>query len=691
MSQEATGSNRLARESSPYLRQHASNPVDWYPWGEEALARAREEDLPILLSIGYSACHWCHVMERESFADPATAEQMNANFVCIKVDREERPDVDALYMQAVQQMMGHGGWPLTVFLTPRGEPFFGGTYYPPEPRHGMPSFRQLLQGVRRAFDERPDEVARSAAELREALDAAARTGSGAGAMDPRLPERAEAAVLARADRRHGGFGGAPKFPQPLVLEFLLRRWAGGGSPAALETVVHNLRAMASGGLRDHLAGGFHRYSVDAYWRVPHFEKMLYDNAQLARVYALAHHATGDAELREVAEETLAYVLAYMTDPAGGFHAAEDADSEGEEGRFYLWSVAEVEEILGAEAPLFRAAYGVRPEGDLDGLTVLHRARSAGQLAAEGHGSEKDVAERLAAARRRLLEVRERRERPARDGKVIAAWNGMMIRALADAAWTLDEPAHAHAAARAADFVLDGLFVNGRLHRIHMDGRPSIPGFLEDHAHLGLGLLALYRATFELRWAVEARRLAELILAHFWDEEAGLLYDTAAGETELVVRPRDLFDAATPAGGSAAAELLLTLASLTGESRFERVATRVLASVAELAERAPLGLAAALSAAERLHAGGHELVVVGDPQEAGVRELLRAAGEAYRPALVVAVHPDPEGAAAEALPLLAGRTRRGGLPTAYLCRRHACEEPVTEPAALRRQLGSLRAG
>jgi uncharacterized protein YyaL (SSP411 family) len=680
--------NRLAAETSPYLLQHQDNPVDWYPWGSEALERARTEDRPILLSVGYSACHWCHVMEHESFEDEETARLMNERFVNIKVDREERPDVDSLYMSAVQQMTGHGGWPMTVFLTPEGVPFYGGTYFPPEPRHGLPSFRQVLEGVSDAYTERRDEVEKNAAELRRALQQSTALQPPAASLDVSILDRASQTLAGRFDARHGGFGGAPKFPQPMILEFLLRQWARTGDEEALQMVEHTLRKMAGGGMYDQLGGGFHRYSVDARWLVPHFEKMLYDNALLARAYLHAYQATGDAAYRRVVEEVLLYVQREMTSPEGGFYSSQDADSEGEEGKFYVWTPEEVDDLLGPEdGPLFRRYYDVTEAGNFEGENILHADRSDREIAAETGVSAEHLERVLARGRTVLYEARSQRIWPGRDDKVLTAWNAMMLRTFAEAAALLGREEYRDAAVRNAEFLLRALRRDGRLLRTYKDGAAKIDAFLEDHALLVDALLALYETTFDPRWVREARSLADAMLERFWDEEEGVFYDAPAG-SELVVRPRDLYDNATPSGTSAATGALLRLAVLAGEPRYERVATRVLRGMGGVLEKFPSAFGHLLGALDFHLATPQEVAIVGSADEPETQALLGAVRRRFRPNTVLALREPSAGEeAAETVPLLAERTQVEGRATAYVCQRFACRRPVTEPEALEEELGT----
>jgi uncharacterized protein len=678
--------NRLADETSPYLLQHRDNPVDWYPWGAEAMERARAEDRPILLSVGYSACHWCHVMAHESFEDAATAALMNELYVNVKVDREERPDVDSVYMTAVQQMTQHGGWPMTVFLTPDGAPFYGGTYFPPEPRHGMPSFREVLSAVHQAYRERRDDVERSAAELRDVLQRGSLAKPVPGTLDTVLLDRAFRALAGRYDARNGGFGGAPKFPQPMLLDFVLRHWRRTGDAQALRMVEQTLRRMAAGGMYDHLGGGFARYSVDARWLVPHFEKMLYDNALLARAYLHGWLATGHEPYRRVVEETLGYVLREMTSPEGAFYSAQDADSEGVEGKFYVWTVAEVDALLGAEeGPLFRRYYDVTEAGNWEGHSILHAERPIADVAREAGVTEERLHDVVQRGRDVLYSARSKRVWPGRDDKVLTAWNAMMVQTLAEAGRATGRAEWISAAGRAADFLLAELRRDGRLLRTWKDGRAKIGAFLEDHALLADALVALYEATWEPRWLDEARLLADAMLERFWDEEEGAFYDTAADAEALVVRPRDLFDNATPSGNSVAVGVLLKLGRMLGEPRYATVGRRVLESLAEVMGRVPMGFGHLLCALDFELATPQEVAFVGAPGDPATDALTRVAARAYLPNTVLVLG---RGAGGEspAIPLLEGRGLVDGRPAAYVCERYACRRPVTEPDELARELG-----
>ena len=665
--------NRLAGETSPYLLQHAHNPVDWFPWGPDALARAKLLDRPIFLSIGYAACHWCHVMERESFEDETTAAYLNGRFVAVKVDREERPDLDQVYMGAVQAMTGQGGWPMSVFLTPEGRPFFGGTYYPDEPRHGMPSFRQVLEGVDRAWREQRSEVESAGQRLVEALVAQSRVAASPDAPTIATLEAATSAIEGSFDVVHGGWGRAPKFPQPMTIEYLLRRHAATGDARPLAIARRSLDAMADGGVRDQLGGGFHRYSTDAEWLVPHFEQMLYDNAQLARVYLHAWALTGDARYREVCEGVLGYMTRELRTSDGAFAASQDADTDGVEGATFVWSAEEVGEVLGDDAETFGRHYDVTLAGNWEGHTILRRITPPA-----GDRAESD----LAAMRARLLERRSRRPEPARDDKALAAWNGLAIGAFAEAGRLLGEPAWTDAAVGAADAIVRALVQpDGSVRRSWKDGRAVGQGVLEDHTHLADGLLALYESTWDERWFATARALMDRVLARFADP-AGGFFDTADDHERLVTRPKDPQDNAVPSGNAMAALVLLRLAAWTGEARYREAAERAIRTVTPFVTRYPTGFAQWLAAIDFALGDAVEVAVVGAPGDAGTNALLEPVTSGFRPNQVLAVSVEPD---ASAIPLLHGRTAIDGAPTAYLCRGFACRLPVTTPEALRAQL------
>ncbi|HEX4668568.1 MAG TPA: thioredoxin domain-containing protein [Solirubrobacterales bacterium] len=649
--------NRLAQETSPYLLQHRDNPVDWYPWGEEALGRAREEDRPILLSVGYSACHWCHVMERESFEDEATAAFMNENFVCIKVDREERPDVDAIYMEAVQAMSGQGGWPMTVFLDPEGVPFYGGTYFPPDESRGMPSFRMVMEAVVDAFERKREEIRERAAGTRARLGAI-------GLVEPN-PEPPEAAQLeeattrlrAAADRERGGFGGAPKFPPASALELLLAR-------GEREVVERTLDAMAAGGIYDQVGGGFARYSVDADWLVPHFEKMLYDNALLARAYLHGWQLFGHQRYRRVCEETLDWMLKEMRGPEGGFFSALDADSEGEEGRFYVWTPAQIRAVLGEAAEAVIEFYGVSERGNFEGANILHLAGGVGAPEPAG----------LAAARQALYEARAKRVWPGLDDKRLTSWNALAIAALAEAGAVLGRDDYLDAARQCADFVLGSLSDDaGQLLRTYKDGDARLKAYLEDHAFLLEALLTLYESSFEPRWFERAHSLADETIARFGDPERGGFFSTAADHEELIARRKEIGDHPIPSGNSSAALGLLRLAALTGERGYERQAEGVFALFAKTATEHPESFAHLLRALDFHLSPTKEVALVGDDLD----ELAAIVRADFRPHLVLAGGPEDSNHPS----LLSQRTLVEGRPAAYVCEHFACQQPVTSATEL----------
>jgi uncharacterized protein YyaL (SSP411 family) len=653
--------NRLAEETSPYLLQHKDNPVDWYPWGEDALALARERDRPILLSVGYSSCHWCHVMERESFEDPETADYMNRRFVNIKVDREERPDVDALYMEAVQSMTGHGGWPMTVFLDPDGVPFYGGTYFPPESRQGLPSFRMVMEAVIQAWEERREEIRSRAERTRQGLGAIGRIEPSTELLDRRLVDEAVNGLRARADLRHGGFGGAPKFPPASALDFLLGR-------GAAEIPQRTLDAMACGGIYDQIGGGFARYSVDSAWLVPHFEKMLYDNAQLARSYMRGWQMLGHERYRRVCEQTLDWALREMRGPEGGFYSALDADSEGEEGRFYVWTPAEIRAVLGDRAQSVIDYYGVTDEGNFEGRNILHVPG----------GPEAPRPEGLDQARRELYEARSRRVWPGLDEKRVTSWNALMISALAEAGAALGRPDYVEAAQECADFVLGELRDGrGRLLRTYKDGEARFNAYLEDHAFLLEGLLSLYQASFEVRWFEDARGIADSMIARFADAERGGFFTTSEDHEELVARRKDFGDHPIPSGNSSAALGLLRLAALTGEHDYERQAVGVLRLFHQVAVRNPDGFGHLLQALAFHLEPVREVALVGDD----LSPLAAVVRSAYRPNLVLAG--GPEGTAVPEL--MRDRPAVNEKPAAYVCENFTCRVPVTAPEELRAAL------
>jgi len=653
--------NRLAASTSPYLLQHQDNPVDWHQWGEEAFAEARERDVPVLLSVGYSACHWCHVMAHESFEDPDTAAVMNRLFVNVKVDREERPDVDSVYMEAVQAMTGHGGWPMTVWLTPLGQPFYSGTYFPNDDRHGMPSFGRVMEAVSDAWVNRRQEVLDQSKRLTEAISRAIPTPG-------ELPTEAALhdayqGIAGSFDPINGGFGGAPKFPQQPILEFLLRARSEPWAPRADDMLRITLNEMADGGIHDHLGGGFARYSVDNKWMVPHFEKMLYDNAQLARIYLWAGKELGDPRLLEVARSTLDYLLTDLRHPEGGFYSAEDADSEGVEGKFYVWTTAELNAVLGDEDGVEAARFfGATPHGNFEGVNILHRPT--------GETWDGDIE----SIRRRLLEVRSSRVRPGLDDKVVASWNGLAIRAFAEAAAALGEEHYLEVAAGTASFVVDGMVVDGLLRRSWRKGRAGGPGFLEDHAALAVGLFALYAASGDERWYLAAERLTMEIPKRFLDEQGGF-FDTATDGENLIKRPKTQADNPLPSGSALAAEALLTLSSFTGDPVPLDIAVGALHSAGLLMARYPSMVGHHLAVFHSLQKR-RELAIVGPEW----RALAAVYWEKFRPETALAVSSD----GSESIQLLEGRADPGQT-RAFLCRDHVCDLPTSDPDQLRDQL------
>ena len=680
--------NRLIDETSPYLLQHANNPVDWYPWGKEALSRARNEDKPILLSIGYSACHWCHVMERESFENDAIAELMNQHFINIKVDREERPDLDAVYMEAVQMLTGSGGWPMTVFLTPDCKPFYGGTYFPPVDRHNMPGFPRLLETVAQAYRNSHSEIQRVTGQLTEQMGRTANMPRGTGALDESILHHAYNQLATNFDYQNGGVGSAPKFPQAMTLEILLRYHAHGHNERARSMLDLTLEKMARGGIYDQIAGGFHRYSTDTYWLVPHFEKMLYDNALLARLYLHAWLATGRALYRRISEETLDYVLREMTGEHGGFFSATDADSEGEEGKFFVWSPSEIEAVLGSEdAALFNGFFGVSQRGNFEGKNILNISVRAADFAdREGIDLERllDIIRR---GKEALRVAREDREHPLLDDKALASWNGLMLRAFAEAGAALERQDYLDAAAKNAAFLLEEMRPEGRLLRSYREGQAKLPGFLEDYSFVADGLLSLYEATFERRWLDAAVELANEMISQFWDEPAGCFYDTGRDHEDLVVRPRDVFDNAQPCGGSVASDMLLRLSVVTGNDDYADKAITPLRALAELMGRAPAGTGRWLAALDFYLSTPKEVAVIGEQDNPATSALLREVNRRYLPNRVLVGASGEGTTASSGLPLLEGRGMVDGRPTAYVCENYACQLPVTDGESLAAQLAS----
>ena len=668
--------NRLSQETSPYLLQHAQNPVDWYAWSDEALQRARQEDKPILLSIGYSACHWCHVMERESFEDEATARLMNENFVNIKVDREERPDLDQIYMNAVQMMTHHGGWPMTVFLTPDAVPFYGGTYFPPQDRYNIPGFPRVLIGVAEAYREKKEEIQGTGDSLITELRRLSETGGSDHPIEPELLDAAYAGMIRNYDSVNGGFGGAPKFPPAMALEFLLRTYARTGNSDTLQMISHTCRKMANGGMYDQLGGGFHRYSTDSRWLVPHFEKMLYDNALLSRLYLHYFQVSGDEQARATVEGILDYVLREMTHPEGGFYSTQDADSEGHEGKFFVWDIHEIRDVLGETAAArFCDYYNITEAGNFEGKNIPNVTRTLEDVAVAHRISVGELQASLNESKRILFERRERRVKPDRDEKIITAWNGLMMASFAEAGIVLNRPDYTETARRNAQFVLSNLRQDGMLLRTWKDGQAKFNAYLEDYAFLAEGLLTLFETTGEFRWLTKSLALTVQMVAEFWDEEAGAFFFTGKSHENLIVRSKDFFDNATPSGNSVAAMALLRLAILDGKEEFRNLATATLREIADQVRRYPSGFGYALSAVDFLLSTPKEVAIVGN-NPFDIQPMLQEVWRRYLPNKVVAAS-----FGIESIPLLEGRTPINGLPTAYVCEHYTCQNPVTDVASL----------
>ncbi len=685
--------NRLADEISPYLLQHSTNPVDWYPWGEEALNAAKARDVPILLSIGYSACHWCHVMEKESFENPEIAEAMNAGFVNIKVDREERPDLDSIYMKAVQTMTGQGGWPLTAFLTPDGQPFYGGTYFPPQPRHGLPSFTQILEAIHSAYTEKKDAVLQNALEMQKLLEKGLLEetqkevpGRSKELAGQNLIGHSIAFLDSRFDAIHGGFGPAPKFPQPVVLDFALQNYSHNPDERTLQMVEQTLTKMARGGIQDHLGKGFHRYSVDSQWLVPHFEKMLYDNALLSRLYLHAFQVTSSHEFKRTAERTLDHIIQDMASPEGGFYSALDADSEGEEGTFYIWAKSEIREILGDTlAAPFEAYYGVSDTGNFEGKNVLHISQTSKDFAEKEGLQITEFEDQLERAKTLLFQARESREKPLRDDKILAGWNGMAIRSLAEAGGALDNPTYLDAGIKALEFVLSKMRRDDRLIHCYKDGKTSGYAFLEDYAAIGNASIAVYEATLDSRWLVETEWVTDKIIELFWDQEKRVFFDGPIDGETLVVRPRDIMDNATPSGNSLAVELLLKTSQLFGNELHREISEFVLDREAPLMAQFPSGFGRLLTVLDRSLQPRSTVAIFGDLKHMRTQELLKVLLSFYDPNRIVA-REDANQALNHKIPFLQdGQTSRTTHPGVQICNENSCRPLVSDPEALKKQL------
>jgi uncharacterized protein YyaL (SSP411 family) len=677
--------NRLRAESSPYLLQHQNNPVDWYPWGPEALARAKAEAKPIFLSIGYSACHWCHVMEHESFENEQIAADLNRLFVCIKVDREERPDLDQIYMNAVQLMTGRGGWPMSVFLTPELTPFFGGTYWPPTARMGMPGFLDVVRAVADAWQNRRDLAVQQAAEMTKHLQ---KIGNRAASEDPLeldLIEHAAAQLQQTFDPKDGGFGRAPKFPHSIDLQVLLRAWSRNRDPQLLHVVTHTLEKMANGGIYDHLAGGFARYSVDERWLVPHFEKMLYDNALLTTALLETYQATGNEFFARIARETCDYILGWMTDPAGGFHSTEDADSEGEEGKFYVWTPAEIAAVLGEErARVFCKVYDVTPQGNFEhGHSILNLPKPLPQLAKEIGIPQTDLERELEASRQELLHVREQRIRPGKDDKIIVSWNALMIDAFSKAAVVLNEPRYLQAAEKASLFLHEQLRdANGKLLHTWRHGRAKLSAYLDDYSYLANAWVSLYEANFDAVWLERASALADTLLKHFADPTGGF-YFTADDHEQLIIRNLDLHDSSVPSGNAMAATALLRLGKITGNQEYLQAAEQTLQMAIDIMQRSPMAAGQLLVALDLFLGPTSELVFIGDRTTPETKSLLADLRRRFLPRQVFVAHQNGESVPSVLQPLLEGKTTAGtSEPQLFVCQNFACQAPAVGEQAVR---------
>ena len=677
--------NHLINETSPYLLQHAHNPVDWYPWGEEAFAISREQNKPVLLSIGYSACHWCHVMAHESFEDEEIARLMNDNFVNIKVDREERPDLDQIYMNAVQMMTHHGGWPMTVFLTSDAIPFYGGTYFPPQDRYNMPGFPRVLISVAEAYKDRRSDIAQTSDQLLSELRRLSATSGSEQSIEKELLDAAFVGITRGYDPVNGGFGGAPKFPPAMTLEFLLRTFVRTGNADALEMVRTTTTKMAYGGMYDQLGGGFHRYSTDAKWLVPHFEKMLYDNALLSRVYLHYYQVSQDELARETTKGILDYVIREMTNDEGGFYSTQDADSEGHEGKFFVWDIAEIKSVLGEkEANFFCAAYDITDSGNFEGENIPNIKHSLKAVAEKAGVTLDELNASLSQSKRKLFEVREQRIKPDRDEKVITAWNGLMLASFAEAGVVLDRPDYLDIARKNARFILSKLQRDGFLLRTYKDGVAKFNAYLEDYAFLIEGLTTLFETSGEIEWLNAALSLTERMVEEFWDEDNAGFFFTGTSHEKLIVRSKDYFDNATPSGNSVAASVLLRLGILTDSEHFRNLAVSVFREVADSIRKYPSGFGYALSGLDFLLSTPKEVAIIA-AEQSSLNTFVRAAWDKYLPNKVVASVLSEDSAAIGSVVLLQNRNLVQGKTAAYVCQNYTCKEPVTEIAAFAEQL------
>jgi hypothetical protein len=690
---EKKHTNRLINETSPYLREHAHNPVDWYAWCDEAFEEARQQDKPILLSIGYAACHWCHVMAGESFENEEIARLMNENFVCIKVDREERPDLDAIYMSAVQAMTGHGGWPMTVFLTPDRIPFYGGTYFPPEDRRGMPGFPRILNAVADAYRTRRSDITSAGRDLMAHIQQLSELRPSDQKPASDLLDLSYESLARNFDSTYGGFGGAPKFPASMNLQFLLQTFQRTGDQQALEMVELTLQQMACGGIYDHLGGGFHRYSVDAKWLVPHFEKMLYDNALLARTYLYAYQATDNPFYRRIVEETLDYVIREMTDPLGGFYSTQDADSDGEEGKFFVWTPQEIKGVLGEkEGELFCRYYGVTEWGNFEDKNILSIPRDT-EVVAKLEGIEvESLLDVIDRGGKKLFLEREKRVKPRRDEKILADWNGLMLTSFAEAAAVLEREDYYQVAVNNVEFLLTHLRRDGRLLHTYKDSVAKLDAYLDDYANLIAGLLSLYECDFDLRWLSEAVRLTDAMIETFWDTERGGFYFTSEENTDVVARMKDFFDNATPSGNSVAADVLLRLSVLTGREDYRERASVIFRLVMVPVARYPSGFGRLLCALDFLLSTPKEIALVGEPDSPDTKAMLAAIRRHYLPNKVIALLRPGDERAPQLIPLLQSREPRGDAAsfcTVYVCENYVCRAPVTDVADLEIELSDAR--
>ncbi len=680
--------NALINETSPYLLQHAHNPVDWYPWSDATLSKARDQNKPILLSIGYSACHWCHVMEHESFENEAIAKLMNENFVNIKVDREERPDLDQIYMNAVQMMTGHGGWPMTMFLTPAGVPFYGGTYFPPDDRHNMPGFPRVLMSVAEAYRSQQEQVVHTATTMLGELRRVDIAEPSREILTTELLDSAYRRIAANYDPQNGGFGGAPKFPPSMTLEFFLHVHHRTGSGDALEIVQNTCRKMAAGGIYDQLGGGFHRYSVDGHWLVPHFEKMLYDNALLSRLYLHLYQLTKDEDVRRIAEETLDYVVREMTDSTGGFYSTQDADSEGHEGKFFVWSRKQVIDALGKEdGELFSDYFNVTENGNFEGRNILHVTSTFDEIAARKQVSLERLQKVIETGRQKLFHIREQRIHPGRDEKILTAWNGLMLSSFAEASGILDRADYRDVAEANAEFLLSRLQQNGLLLRTYKDGEAKLNAYLEDYACLIDGLISLFEASGELGWLEAAIQLTQTMIEQFWDDESGGFFFTGKSHEQLIIRSKDFLDNATPSGNSVALFALLRLSLLTGNEDYRRRATAVLRLLANQMRRYPSAFGFAMCGLDFYLSTPKEIALVGAPTDETLQQLMRTLWLTYLPNRVIAISTVYSERATRLIPLLRERNQPAETATAYVCQAYTCQLPAKTPDDFVAQLNS----